>query len=123
MTDMALRGRNAAGVVTFNSLTALVLFQIDDRDIAGSSLTAGTAGLTFTYPAYTGFKISAFMQSPYNNGEEQGMGVQSCRVTYPSGVPTVQVFVPYNAIDHINPPAGYPVADGHLAVFYTGASQ
>lgn len=105
----------ATGAVTYDSRQENTLFLIAEQAIAGSSVGTG-AGLTLTYPAYTGKKIVANMISPYQTGEIDGWAVLSCRVTYPGGVPTVRVFVD-------NAATALPLCDGMLLIYYTGASQ
>lgn len=106
-----VRVRAADGTVTFDSTVEQVLFPIDERTIAGSSVGGG---LTYSYPDYTGKKVVAMLTSPYQNGEVAGWAVLSCRVTYPGGVPTVTVFVD-------NATSGLPRCDGYLVVSFTGA--
>jgi hypothetical protein len=105
----------STGELTFDSPSELVLFAIEERVVTGSSVGRG-AGITFSYPAYTGKKINAFMQSPYDTGDLDGWCVLSCRISYPSGVPTVTVFVD-------NSTSSLPICSGYLVVTYTGAAQ
>jgi phosphoribosylcarboxyaminoimidazole (NCAIR) mutase len=101
--------------VLYDSRAESTMFWIAEEAIAGPSVGTG-AGLTFSYPAYAGKKIVANLVSPYQSGDVDGWAVLSCRVSYPSGVPTVQVFVD-------NATAGLPVCDGYLVVYFTGAAQ
>lgn len=101
--------------VLFDSRAESTLFWIAEAAIAGVSVGTG-AGRTFSYPAYAGKKIVANLVSPYQTGDVDGWAVLSCRVSYPAGVPTVQVFVD-------NATAGIPVCDGYLVVYFTGAAQ
>ena len=105
----------ATGAVTYDTRLESTLFWIAGQAITGASVGTG-AGLTFSYPAYTGKKIIANLTSPYQTGDLQGWAVLSARVSYPGGVPTVQVFVD-------NATAGLPVCDGYLLVYFTGAAQ
>ena len=101
--------------VLYDSRAESTLFWIAEEAIAGASVGIG-AGRTFSYPANAGKKIVANLVSPYQSGDVDGWAVLSCRVSYPSGVPTVQVFVD-------NATAGLPVCDGYLVVYFTGAAQ
>lgn len=112
MSIFGVRIRDAAGNVTFDSTVDQVLSFIEEHYIPGS----GFANLYYTYPAFAGKKIAAFMVSPYQNGDIDGYQVQSCRVSYPSGVPRVDVFTD-------RPQTAVPVCDGYLTVFSTGAPQ
>lgn len=114
MSVYGVRVRDATGAITFDSSAENVLFPIDEKVIAGT--TVGT-GLVYSYPAHTGNKIVAMLTSPYQTGDIDGCAVQSCRVSYSSsGVPVVTVFVE-------NANTAYPVADGYLVVFSTGGNQ
>jgi hypothetical protein len=101
------------GEILFDSSAESTLLYIEERVIAGSALGSG---LTYDYPAFAGFKLCAFMVSPYQNGDIDGHQVMSCRVSYVSGVPRVTVFVDRTG-------SGIPVNDGLLMVFSTGAPQ
>ena len=101
--------------VLYDSRAENTLFWIAEESIPGASVGTGL-GRTFSYPAYAGKKIVANLVSPYQSGDVDGWAVLSCRVSYPSGVPTVQVFVD-------NATAGLPVCDGYLVVYFTGAAQ
>lgn len=105
----------ATGAVTYDTRLESTLFLIGEQAIPGSSVGTGT-GLTFTYPAYAGKKIVANLTSPYQTGDVDGWAVLSCRVSYPSGIPAIQVFVD-------NATNGLPVCDGLMLVYFTGAAQ
>lgn len=106
---------DASGNLIFDSTTANILFLIDERVIASSSVGNG---LTYTYPAYAGKKINAFLQ--ITSGEFNiyggGLMVPSCRVTYSNGTPVVTVFFD-------NPSSSMPKANAYLSVYYSGAPQ
>lgn len=102
-----------SGEVIYDTREENTLFLIDEQVVVGSSVGSGRL---FTYPAYTGKKIVANMVSPYDIGEVDGWAVISCIVTYPSGIPTVRVFLD-------NYLASLPVCNGYLQVYYTGANQ
>lgn len=106
---------DSSGICTFDSTVENILFMIDERSIPGSSVGSG---LTYSYPAYNGKKISAFLQTTSGDFSTTGGGlaVQSCRVTYPGGTPTVSVFFD-------NSGSSLPKADAYLTVFYTGSPQ
>lgn len=101
--------------VLYDSRAENTLFWIAEEAIAGASVGIG-AGRTFSYPAYSGSKMVANLVSPYQVGDVDGWAVLSCRVSYPSGIPTVQVFVD-------NATAGLLVCDGYLMIYFTGAAQ
>lgn len=101
-----------AGELIFDSSAEHVLFFIEERQVLPADVGGG---LTFTYPSHTGRKIAAFLTSPYQTGDLDAWSVQSCRVTYPGGVPTVTVF--FDNVGHPNK------CDGLLMVFGTGSSQ
>ncbi|MGX9781935.1 hypothetical protein [Janthinobacterium lividum] len=101
--------------VLYDSRVENTLFWIAEEAIAGSSVGTGS-GRTFSYPAYAGKKLIANLVSPYQTGDVDSWAVLSCRVSYPSGIPTVQVFVD-------NATGGVPVCDGYLMIYFTGASQ
>lgn len=101
--------------VIYDSRKENTLFWVAEEGIQGANVGTG-AGITFRYPAFAGKKLVVNLTSPYNYGELEGWAVLSCRISYPGGIPTVQVFVD-NAL------AGIPVADGFMLVYYTGASQ
>lgn len=103
-----------SGEVLYDSSAEYTLMFVDERVIAGSSVGSG---ISFNYPALTGKKIAAFLQSPFNTGDIFGSLIQSCRISYPSGVPTVSVFFDQVAY------SGAVRADGLLQVFNTGAAQ
>lgn len=105
-----LKVRNAAGVVIFDSTSEKVLRFITEQYISG----VGFSTMTNSYPVYTGYKIVAMLTSPFQTGDIDGCSVLSCRVSYPSGVPTVSVFVD-------NTRGDLPIADGYLIIFATGA--
>jgi hypothetical protein len=109
-----IRAWDANGNLTFDSSTDLTLFSIYSQAIAGASVNRGS-GLTISFPAYPGRQITAFMQSPYNNGSTDKWAVLSCRVSYPGSVPTVLIFVD-------NGTASLPICDGWLTVMLTGGS-
>lgn len=100
--------------VLYDSREENTLFWIVEEAIAGAGVGTG-AGRTFSYPAYAGKKIVANLVSPYQTGDVDGWAVLSCRVSYPSGIPTVQVFVD-------NATAGLPVCDGYMMIYFTGAA-
>ena len=101
-----------SGGILFDSTVEHVLFNSYEQGIQGSSVPTG--GLSISYPGLVGKKISASLISPYQVGSIDGWAVLSCRVTYPSNVPTVLVFVD-------NTKATLPKCDGYLTVFDTGA--
>jgi hypothetical protein len=105
---------DAGGNKTFDSTTDNVLFSLEERVIQPAEINRqGT--VTFSYPAYAGMKLNAFL-TVYNNGGVDVWAVPSCRVTYPGGIPTVSIWVD-NKRDDI------PICTTMLSVFYTGASQ
>ena len=101
--------------VLYDSRAENTLFWIAEEAIAGGSVGTG-AGRTFSYHSFAGKKLVANLVSPYQTGDVDGWAVLSCRISYPSGIPTVQVFVD-------NATAGLPVCDGYLTVYFTGAAQ
>lgn len=108
---------DASGNLTYDSTTDHTLFQIDERAIPASSVGNG---VTFTYPDHAGRKVAAFLVSPYGGTGQAGSKVQQCRVSYPSGVPTVTVsFADPNGTDVTG--SQYPKEDGYLTVFWTGS--
>jgi hypothetical protein len=68
-----------------------------------------------TYPQYAGKKLAAFFML-CNYTTLDAMLIPSCRVTYPSGVPTVTVFMDSTRTD-------MSIAPGILTVMYSGALQ
>lgn len=114
----------ATGAVTYDTRLESTLFWVAQELI----LRGQNVVRTFSYPGLTGKKIIASLVSPYQApdapatgdasdgyGLDDGGGVLSCTVAYPSGVPTVTVFSD-NEDDRL------PLAsNGLLSVFYTGA--
>ena len=117
MSDFGVRVREpGTGLVIFDSRAEHVLFYRDERHVPAASVGAG---ISFSYPDLTGRKIAAFLQSPYEVGSIFGYAIQSCRVTYPAGVPTVTVFFD-NTTSTQPSPYTLPQADGYLVVMYCG---
>ncbi len=114
MSTYGARFWDASGNLTFDSTADNVLLYADERAISGA--TVGTGNMVIDYPALTGQKISAFLQSPYGDTDLAGRVVLSCRVSYPSGVPRVTIFAEGNNGAYLN-------ADGYLLVMWTGSAQ
>ena len=114
--SFGVRAMDSSGSVTFDSTAEHVLFYRDEQTIPAGSVGAG---ITFAYPDLTGRKIAAFLQSPFTVGSIIGYAIQSCRVSYPGGIPTVSVFFD-NTTDTAPSPYTLPKADGHLTVMYCG---
>lgn len=112
MDAYVLQSWRQNGELIFDSYMDHVLFFIEERAVAPASVGGG---VSFSYPEHTGRKISAFLTSPYQTGDLDAWAVQSCRVSYPGGVPTVTVF-----FDNVGHPQK---CDGLLRVFWTGATQ
>lgn len=107
------------GALTFDTTAEHTLFFVDERFIAGSTVGSG---ISFSYPAFAGKKVAAFMQCPYGTGDVDGWLIQSCRVSYPGGIPTVSVFFDNPGATNVDGTA-YNAADGYLIVMWTGATQ
>jgi hypothetical protein len=123
-----MRAWNAQGVLTFDSTTDMTLFPKTERFISGNGEVGGGAGISIAYPQFAGRKIMPFLTSPYGdyypgvtgNNVPAGASVLSCRVSYPNGIPTVNVFVDNNR-DALNGNQ-MPIFDGYLVVMLTGSS-
>lgn len=124
MSSYGILCKDLSGAITYDSRRESTLFWLAQEVV----LRGQNVSRTFSYPAYAGKKISASLISPYQTpglpaggdpsdgyGLDDGGGVLSCRVSYPSGIPTVTVFSD-NEDDRL------PMAsNGLLSVFYTGA--
>lgn len=112
---------DSGGNLTFDTTAENVLFFIEERAI--SAATVGTSGVSYSYPAYTGKKIVAFMASPYGVADDPaGAKMQQCRVTYSAGVPIVSVYYEDPTGTDLGG-ATYPKSDGFLSVFWSGNPQ
>ena len=117
-----MRAWDAAGVLTFDSVTDLTLFPKTEEFVSGNSQVGNGAGITRSYPQFAGKKIDAFMTSPYGTyGSLDGYAVLSCRIGYSSGVPTLQIFV--DRAFSSTTGAAQLICDGYLVVMLTGSSQ
>lgn len=120
MTGLRVRDAQTQQV-TFDSTVDLTLFPKTEEFISGNSQVGNGAGITRSYPQFAGRQIMAFLTSPYGTyGSVRGFAVLSCRISYPSGIPTVAIFVD-NAYSSTTG-APQPINDGYLVVMLTGAS-
>jgi hypothetical protein len=117
-----MRAWDAQGNLTFDSNVDLTLFPKTEEVLSGNNQVGNGAGITRTYPQFQGKKIMPFLTSPYGTyGGLEGYAVLSCRVTYPNGTPTINIFVDkaQSTIDGSN----QPINDGYLVVMATGSNQ
>ena len=102
---------SSSGAVLFDSSAENVLMLRDEQSVSAAQ---GQAGITFSYPDLAGWQVSATLISPFSVGTLDRWAVLSCRVSYAAGYPQVSVFID-------NPNGNFPVCDGQLTVFQTGA--